>query len=521
MADIETLGILDEIQALVSDKLQVVSYKWLSRNFLVPSNTAKRLLQEFVEKNGSQLEVVYSLSGWLKNNPSAYHIKLVLGSKLSEAQEEFSDRCSIQVYSVQACIPKDPAVLWNTEYIQAEELFKEPPNVVNCLRDNRFCGVSNSYVKRNGEGPPVSSAALPLKNVGVCGPSRTSSSKQTSDNLLRQERRVEQSDPKPDQGKDIQSGSHQAQALKQDGKPVAHKEQVPQLPPNKKRNQNDKSSSGTAGSLASIWGRASSKPKPDSASIKTENAIPISNDAQVRANESVEDGSSDDDDGQMNFKRVSNGEGNNRKRRVVFDFSDEDDDGKDTVNLASPDPPKKQVSLDSKKSTKTPSLENKNLDFDEPKEENVKVEKEKVAKVVPKSTLKEESSERKRGPASNENQCPDKDDMNQKDKTSDAAQNVLKKRKVLKTRIDERGREVTEVVWEDDEKETKPDDNTRKDTGDSNTANNVVNRPPAAAPKKSPALGNASSHATGKAGNKKAGTKDPKQGNIMSFFKKV
>lgn len=42
-----------------------------------------RLLQEFVEKNGSQLEVIYSVSGWLKNNPEAYHIKLVLGSKLS------------------------------------------------------------------------------------------------------------------------------------------------------------------------------------------------------------------------------------------------------------------------------------------------------------------------------------------------------------------------------------------------------------------------------------------------------
>ncbi|KAI3769359.1 hypothetical protein L6452_00460 [Arctium lappa] len=521
MADIETLGILDEIQALVSDKLQVVSYKWLSRNFLVPSNTAKKLLQEFVEKNGSQLEVVYSLSGWLKNNPSAYHIKLSLGSKLSEAKEEFSDGCSIQVYSVQACIPKDPAVLWNTEYIQAEELFKEPSNVVNCLRDNRFCGVSNSYVKRNGEGPPVSSAAPLLKNVGICGPSRSSSSKQTSETSLRQERRVEQSDPKPDQGKDIQSGSHQAQALKQDGKPVAHKEQVPQLPPNKKRNQNDKSSSGTAGSLASMWGRASSKPKPDCASIKTENAVPISNDAQVRANELLEDESSDDD--QMNIKRASNDEGNNRKRRVVFDYSDEDDDCKDAVNLASPDPPKKQVSLDSKKSTKTSSLENKNLDFDEPKEEKVKVEKEKVPEILPKSMLKEESHDRKRGNiTSNENQCPDKvSDTNQKDKASDVAQNVPKKRKVLKTRIDERGREVTEVVWEDDEKETKPGDNTRKDKGDSNTANNVVNRPPAAAPKKSPALGNASSHATGKAGNKKAGTKDPKQGNIMSFFKKV
>lgn len=107
--------------------------------------------------------MLYSLSGWLKNNPSVYHTKLVLSSKLSgqynhglifavviwdihvqfffsfyaEAKEEFGDNYSVQVYSVQACIPKDPAVLWNAEFIQAEELFKEPPNVVNCLRDNR------------------------------------------------------------------------------------------------------------------------------------------------------------------------------------------------------------------------------------------------------------------------------------------------------------------------------------------------------------------------------------------------
>ena len=44
--------------------------------------------------------------------------------------------------------------------------------------------------------------------------------------------------------------------------------------------------------------------------------------------------------------------------------------------------------------------------------------------------------------------------------------------------------------------------------------------PPA---KKSPAVGNTGpSNATGKAGSKKAGnSKDPKQGNIMSFFKRV
>ncbi|KAI3695271.1 hypothetical protein L1987_78266 [Smallanthus sonchifolius] len=498
MADIETLGILNEIQALVSDKLQVVrlfcnqllnlfvSYKWLSRNFLVPSNTATRLLQEFVEKNGSQLEVIYSLSGLLKNNPEAYHVKLVLASKLPEAKEEFGDGCSVQVYSVQAYVPKDPALLWNAEFVQSEELFKEPPNVVNCLRDNRFCGVSNSFVKRNAAGTPVNSTGPQLKSIGIHEQSRTNSINQIPNTSLGKEKKIEQSEPKPNQGINVQSGSH--------------KEQVPQ---NKKKIQNDKISSGTSSSLATMWGLASAKPKPEPASVKTDTVVPISNDAQVRANESLEGESSDDDDDQeINFKRASNGEGNNRKRRVVFDFSDEDDNVEDAVNLASPDPPKKQISLDTKKSSSISSLENKNLDFDEQKE----VKNEKETEIDPKSL--------------NENKFPSKNDVNHEDKPSDAVKNGTKKRKVLKKRIDDRGREVTEVVWEDDEKETRPDDDTRKDKGDSNTASNVVNRPAAAAPKKSPAVGNAPSHATGKAGNKKTSTKDPKQGNIMSFFKK-
>ena len=41
-----------------------------------------RLLQEFVNTRGSGFEVVYTLSGWLKNNPSSYHIRLVSGPKL-------------------------------------------------------------------------------------------------------------------------------------------------------------------------------------------------------------------------------------------------------------------------------------------------------------------------------------------------------------------------------------------------------------------------------------------------------
>lgn len=55
----------------------------------------------------------------------------------AEAQQEFDGDCSVQVYSVQASIPKDPALLWNAEFVQAEELFKQPSSVDNCLRDNR------------------------------------------------------------------------------------------------------------------------------------------------------------------------------------------------------------------------------------------------------------------------------------------------------------------------------------------------------------------------------------------------
>ncbi|CAN1335799.1 DNA polymerase delta subunit 3 [Linum perenne] len=78
----ETLGILEDVETLVSDKNQVVSYKWLSRNFLVPSNDAKRLLQDFVDKRGSHLDVVYTVSGWLNKNPPSYKVRLVSGLKL-------------------------------------------------------------------------------------------------------------------------------------------------------------------------------------------------------------------------------------------------------------------------------------------------------------------------------------------------------------------------------------------------------------------------------------------------------
>ncbi|KAM3696942.1 hypothetical protein ACB098_06G076400 [Castanea mollissima] len=530
MAGIETpLGLLDEIQSLVSDTLQVVSYKWLSRNYLLSSNAAKRLLWEFVEKHGGsgtgggsglELEVVYTLSGWLKNDSSNYHITLVSSPKLS-----------VQVYSVQASVPKDPAALWNPEFVQAEELFKQSFEVDNCFRDNRFCGISNSFVKRNMEGTPVSIVNPMPKTAGGQGQSKSNSMNQNNVVPQPQQNKVQESSPKvvlqtPNVVQDVKSETNGTGLHSQSTKPPSDKEKVPPMTAGKKKVQNVKSSSGTGGSLANIWSRASAKSKPV-VPVENNNVLPnppASAEAQICAREAVEGGSSDDDGQDVNFKRASNGE-SGRKRRVVFDFSDEDE-YEDAVSLASPDIPKVQSSQDQKQSTKVLVSEKSNLNSDKQKEDELEVKEEIVTDRESNQPLREDSSVISKGTNTGTSSrekvqnCIPESDVNKKDNLKIAAPNSPKRKKVLKTRINERGREVTEVIWEGEETDAKKADSSM--TKETNKAlGNTVSSPPAA--KKSPTTGTtAPSNPTGKAGNKKAGSlKDPKQGNILSFFKRV
>ncbi|KAK1582431.1 hypothetical protein Q3G72_014871 [Acer saccharum] len=523
MSEIETLGILDEIQALVSDRLQVVSYKWLSRNFSVSSNSAKRLLEEFVEKHGSGVKVVYALSGWLKSNPPSHSFRLVSGPKLTEAQQEFDGNCSVQVYSVQASIPQDPAAIWNAEFVQAEELFNQPSAFDDCLRDSRFCSIINSFVKHNVDGTLVSNAAVQPKIAGIPEHSKVNNAHQNKTVLPPHQNKVQQSSPKvgllsPNGIKDVKVKSNGTGVHDQATKPSADKEKIHPLPAaSKLKGQNDKSSSVSGGSLANLWGRASAKPKPNSA------LADASADAQICARESIEDGRSDDDAEDVNFRRVSNGE-SNRKRKVVLDLSDEDE-FEDAVNLASPDLPKGQSCVDLKQSKKGLVMNKSNSMLNEVKEDEPKVKEEKT---IVKDSNQSKDSSFVSTTVNTKTSLTEKSQIsasenNENKKVADSVPNSPKRRKVLKTRIDDRGREVTEVVWEGEETETKKVDSETMKKVDSNTVTNNVNRP-AAANKKSPALGStAPTNAAGsKAGNKKSGNpKDPKQGNILSFFKRV
>ncbi|KAG4204358.1 hypothetical protein ERO13_A04G043100v2 [Gossypium hirsutum] len=392
-----------------------------------------------------------------------------------------------------------------------------------------FCGISNSFVKRNVDGTPAKVATAQPNSVGISGLSMHNSAQSNAP----QQNKVQQSSSKVAQKppiviKGIKSDSISGEVHDLVTKPSADKEKNISFPSNKKKGQNDKGSTGNGGSLANFWDRASAKPKTCSAPADNSDSIQNFNDAQVSSCEAVEHENSDIDAQEVNFGRASNSEGN-RKRRVVFDLSDEDE-YEDAVNLASPDPPKRKSFLDSKQNSKTSVPERP--DVDKPDKDEVTVKEERTANREPNRSLGEETSlgsKSKNGKNSSsvklESQLPEID--LKKDKVTDASSNSPKRRKVLKTRIDDRGREVTEVVWEGEETEVKKveSDVQKKASGATNATTNTVtntNSRPAVA-KRSPAVGTtAPSNPGGKTGNKKAGNaKDPKQGNILSFFKKV
>ncbi|XP_003565227.1 protein IWS1 homolog A [Brachypodium distachyon] len=535
-ADGALLDLLPQIHALFSDQLRVISYKWLSRNFSVSSNDAKRLLQEFVKKHGTDHQVIYSVSGWLKNNPQNYCVKLTSGHKLEEARQEFKDSCSVQVYSVQACIPKDTAVLWNPEFVQAEELFNQPFDEENCLRDNRFCGVLNSFVKRTTKGKHVGSVPPKPTNIAaVAALSKPSSAPKEQSVIGRQQGLPRPSSPKKETSNKAgrQPGLPGPSSPKKETSNKAEKDNIPVLDKtanapvvkepsiaihaNKAKAQNGKALPSNGGSLATMWGRASAKPKAPAVTNATTDlpSVAVTADAQICAKEEA-DADSSDDEQSVHYKRASGG-ASNRKRRAVFDLSDDEEEDNVTA-IASPEPPKQCVTKPGTESSQDDKPEKKKLEGKQEIVNDVKdvtngTDSEFTSECKTKShntinqsgiTLKEKSKD----PPTNGN--------NKQDHAAETASDAPKRRKVLKTRIDERGREVTEVVWEGE-------------ASDSDKAEKNVTSPDAAPrptlpSKPQPAANTDRSNVASKtAGAKKpAKAAPPKQGkNIMSFFKKI
>jgi len=82
---------MDDLSAWVFDQSKAISYRWLSNELSVSANDAKRMLFEFVQKNGAAkpLTVWYLVAG-RSNSTGAHEIKVVAQDSLEEAKAALS-----------------------------------------------------------------------------------------------------------------------------------------------------------------------------------------------------------------------------------------------------------------------------------------------------------------------------------------------------------------------------------------------------------------------------------------------
>lgn len=508
-----------QILAFVLDSLQVVSYKWLSRKFSISSNESKRLLQSVAEQYGTSMDIIYAVSGWTKADRHCYSVKLVPKSKLQEAKDMLDGHISIHVYSIQPCIPKDPAELWSAEYVQSEELFKQSCELNNCLRDNRFSAVSCSFVARKViETSSAGDAQLAAPKIAA--PS-SSFSKVAAPSSIPPKASIVQAEvlaaqaPTSGPSKESVQGNNVV-----DVGTISKGSRALAGPATKAVSGTKKKTAGSGDSaLANLWGRASTKPKLEAQLTAAANTGAV--ETSERAHDYPIDSSSDEE--ASNFAHIRRGDVKNsskRARRMIVDDDMSDEENADLndeniVSLSSPELPKEKLD--------NPTLSEKNgkqLDASVPHLKEVKMDSFDVI-------LDKEKKRGKKASTAEEETNKSKKVVNNGPSTVAPEQ---KKRKVLKTRIDERGREVTEVVWE----------TVNPIISDGNKEDNCLSGadahphaqmgPPkaesarpmgsASAKASNAAMQNPATKASGNKSTGKGASKDAQQGRISSFFKK-
>lgn len=144
--------------------------------------------------------------------------------------------------------------------------------------------------------------------------------------------------------------------------------------------------------------------------------------------------SSDDEDYGVSYKRESNDFGT-RKRQYIINYSDEEDEV-NVVSLTSPNPPNEKSFSDSLQSTENLSVKKEKANTDKLKTETLVNEQENNEKSYGLSSSKSGIAEVSFLKAEN-NFHNELSKTNEKDNAPMAS----KRKKLVKTRIDERGRE--------------------------------------------------------------------------------
>jgi hypothetical protein len=111
MSCVDADSLLSDLKAIVHDELKIVSYKWLARQYSIPSNFAKQILFKFAEGEGAKVKAVYLVSGYLKEDSTQHVVRLVDASDLAGCCSKLETQTSIHVYrwvlgkSVESSVP--------------------------------------------------------------------------------------------------------------------------------------------------------------------------------------------------------------------------------------------------------------------------------------------------------------------------------------------------------------------------------------------------------------------------------
>lgn len=138
--------------------LQVVSYKWLARQFKVPYDTAKQVLYDYVTRHNKTVKPTFFLSGWTDKTPSSHRIRIVSSSALDSAKSELRTVTGMHVYSIAPSVPKDTSDVYNADFMQSDEMFRA------FLEDRSLQFFDNSLV--NGHLSSLESTDVEYKSSG-------------------------------------------------------------------------------------------------------------------------------------------------------------------------------------------------------------------------------------------------------------------------------------------------------------------------------------------------------------------
>lgn len=182
------------IRDLIDDQLQVVTYKWLAREYMLSAAAAQKLLSTFADAHKGKVSVTYMLSGFRTSHPPddgedgdgraslrSHAVQLVSADRLDDRLGQLDkDSCHVQVYSLQPTQPKDTADLWNRDQQQLEAAFDRLLSAPQTeARNSSFgcgglssieCGAAtrgNARPPRKPQAPPTPVSIEPLRRAGA------------------------------------------------------------------------------------------------------------------------------------------------------------------------------------------------------------------------------------------------------------------------------------------------------------------------------------------------------------------